>query len=160
MTERLTQEQQSDLARAWEEKLAKAGMPEEPKPDKGRAALKEQVESETGVTSDDSRVLQELYSYWLTRGEVTFGHHRTIAQEIEERLGLPSGTIDETLIKDAEQEVARAQSEAKKIFVRLTAMNPSFAYSARLLSKIRTELTNVFPHFSETNIEEILARVQ
>ncbi|MEK7451702.1 MAG: hypothetical protein AAB664_00010 [Patescibacteria group bacterium] len=108
------------LMEEWEAKLAKSGMPSEPKPDKGRQALEKATELETGRVDDDKRVMQELYSYWLSRGEVSFGHHKTIAQSIEQRMGLPSGTIDESLIKDAEEEVARAQREARKIFQRIT----------------------------------------
>ena len=66
MAEQFTSQQQKDIEKAWETKLVRAGMPSEPKPDKGKQALETAIALETGHTSDDNQVMQALFSYWLT----------------------------------------------------------------------------------------------
>jgi len=132
----MSSDEQARIAAEWEKKLVAEGLSFEPKEDQGKKALQEIVDSQEGTSrADEGAIMNALYNYWMNRGEVSFGHHKQIANQIEAQLGLSSGTIDESLIKEAEGVVSGAQRFVQGKYSDIVRTNPSLAYNTRVLEK-------------------------
>ncbi len=101
-----TQEERARIMAEWNAKLKKEGLDSEPAPDKGKHALQELVESQTGQKASETEILQALQEYWLTRGDVGFRDHMVTAHELENRFGLAPGTVDDAMMKGVEDQMA------------------------------------------------------
>lgn len=154
----MSSEEQARSAAEWEKKLVAEGLSPEPRDDKGKIALQELVDSQEGTSRvNEGAVMDALYSYWMTRGETSFGHHKQIANQIETQLGLPSRTIDESLIKEAEGIVAVAQRFIHGKYSDIVRTNPTLAYNTRMMEKRLTqEASAKYPDWSFENIYHLV----
>ncbi len=153
-------EERSRIAREWEAKLATEGLASEPAPDKGKKALEELVESQTGVRASEEDLVEALQKYWLTRGEMGYGHHTQVAMDIEQQLGLPPKTVDESLMKTIEDQMGQAQIRLKAI-VHEVRQTPTALLKGDLYVKNRSRvlLQQAFPEFSQ-DVVDILTQAE
>lgn len=155
MFERLSPDELQDQ---WEEALSREGLSAEPAADKAKMALLS-MHKESGSTEDEKGIVQALRLYWLTRPASFHGEHSLIAKEIENELGLTSGSIDEFLISSIGEEVSRAQRVYQEIKATLLAKTPLLEFhEAQLERRIKTQLKIRLPDWDMREISELMSR--
>lgn len=134
-------EERSRIASEWEARLAKEGLASEPALDLGKKALEEVIESQTGVKVSENDVIEAIQKYWLTRGDIGFGHHTQVAMDIEQQFNLPPKTIDESLLKTVEDQIGQAQKRAHQIAMEVKQTPTAFS---RGDVYVRNRVTHLF----------------
>lgn len=152
-----TPEQNAQLMAEWEAKLKKEGLDSEPAPDKGKKALQELVESQTGEKVSDDALLQAMQEYWLTRGDVGFRDHMVTAHELENRFGLLPGTVDDAMMVQVEDQMAHISKEAFFLASEIKKSPMAFAKGdVYVKNRLRHQLKTKFPELSDSILEILI----
>ncbi len=143
-------------AREWEEKLARDGLAAELEPD---PMIFGDTDKEA-KGADEKKIRDEIYNYYIFGARSRHGEHLQAIQDIEARLGLPHGTIDEGIMKEIDDETGEIFMALQQTLQEKIAKNARISSNARRANNVLIQHARKrFEHVPEDVLEEIVSQV-